>query len=429
MTDERQITEYAEKVWKLAKDSIIVRFRFFDAALAKYSFVAEPGTGRYLADGSRLIYDPLRLLNDYKEEASFPVRLLLHVLFHSILGHTYRLYDGKIKEEYWNIACDIAVENIILDMEIPEGGMLRDGEERMILARLKKWVPALTAQALYREFLVDGISKDSAKKYGELFAFDRHLSMVQVKEERELQLSQRDWEKIAERLKAELKSFSRDVMGGESILMNLKESTRKRYDYDAILNRFAVMNEEIRVNPDEFDYIYYTYGLNEYHNMPLIEPLEYVEEKKIREFVIAVDTSASVRGSMVESFLMRTYDILEKSAAFSDQELCVHIIQCDSRVTSDVKIDSKAKLREVAANFQTRGFGATDFRPVFEYVDRLIRDGELKKLKGLIYFTDGYGIYPETAAAYDTLFVFNREDDFRAPVPGWAMKVIMEDEA
>ena len=70
MTDERQITEYAEKVWKLAKDSIIVRFRFFDAALAKYSFVAEPGTGRYLADGSRLIYDPLRLLNDYKEEAS-----------------------------------------------------------------------------------------------------------------------------------------------------------------------------------------------------------------------------------------------------------------------------------------------------------------------------------------------------------------------
>ena len=117
MTDEKQITEYAEKVWKLAKDSIIVRFRFFDAALAKYSFVAEPGTGRYLADGSRLIYDPLRLLNDYKEEASFPVRLLLHVLFHSILGHTYRLYDGKIKEEYWNIACDIAVENIILDMD------------------------------------------------------------------------------------------------------------------------------------------------------------------------------------------------------------------------------------------------------------------------------------------------------------------------
>ena len=33
-----------------------------------------------------------------------------------------------------------------------------------------------------------------------------------------------------------------------------------------------------------------------YGNLPLIEPLEYRETKKVREFVIAIDTSASCRG-------------------------------------------------------------------------------------------------------------------------------------
>ena len=48
--------------------------------------------------------------------------------------------------------------------------------------------------------------------------------------------------------------------------------------------------------------------------------------------------------------------------------------------------------------------------------------------KGLVYFTDGYGIYPESPPRYDTLFVFDREDEYRMPVPGWAIKVILEDE-
>ncbi|MBR4993446.1 MAG: hypothetical protein IKY04_04285, partial [Lachnospiraceae bacterium] len=236
-----------------------------------------------------------------------------------------------------------------------------------------------------------------------------------------------DWEKIAERVKAELKSFSKDITGGESILQNLKESTKKRYDYDERLNRFAVMSEEIKVNPDEFDYIYYTYGLNKYGNMPLIEPLEYAEEKRIKEFVIAIDTSASVRGKMVEGFLNRTYDILSKSVSFSEK-LNVHIVQCDSKITSDTLIESKNDLKKASENFKIKGFGATDFRPVFAYIDELLTKGDIKNLKGLIYFTDGYGIYPESPPKYDTLFVFDREDDYRMPVPPWAIKVILEEE-
>ena len=425
MTDEATIIQYAEKVINLARDTITVRFRFFDSALAKVTFECKVGVGAYVFDGKNLIYDPYILLNDYKEESSFPLRLLLHVLFHGILMHPYRF--DKTEEKYWNIASDIAVENIILNMEIPEASLLRDGEERIILSRLSKWVPNLTADALYREFVVGGISHESEEKYAKLFAFDFHRPRVTYKEELKEIFTKEDWEKIAERVKAELKSFSKDITGGESILQNLKESTKKRYDYDEILNRFAVMSEEIKVNPDEFDYIYYTYGLNKYGNMPLIEPLEYAEEKRIKEFVIAIDTSASVRGKMVEGFLNRTYDILSKSVSFSEK-LNVHIIQCDSKITSDTLIESKNDLKKASENFKIKGFGATDFRPVFAYIDELLTKGDIKNLKGLIYFTDGYGIYPESPPKYDTLFVFDREDDYRMPVPPWAIKVILEEE-
>ena len=64
-----------------------------------------------------------------------------------------------------------------------------------------------------------------------------------------------------------------------------------------------VMGESVQMNDDEFDYIYYTYGLERYGNMPLVEPLEYKDSKKVREFVIAIDTSASCRGALVKSFL------------------------------------------------------------------------------------------------------------------------------
>ena len=71
------------------------------------------------------------------------------------------------------------------------------------------------------------------------------------------------------------------------------------------------------------------------------------------------------------------------------------------------------------------GEGGTDFRPAFEYVDELIRKGEFTDLRGLIYFTDGYGIYPRKMPEYQTAFVFMQEDYRDVDVPAWAMKLLI----
>lgn len=48
------------------------------------------------------------------------------------------------------------------------------------------------------------------------------------------------------------------------MLQNLRSVNREKYDYTAFLKKFAVLGEVMKVNEDEFDYIYYTYGLEHY---------------------------------------------------------------------------------------------------------------------------------------------------------------------
>ena len=73
-----------------------------------------------------------------------------------------------------------------------------------------------------------------------------------------------------------------------------------------------------------------------------------------------------------------------------------------------------------------RGFGGTDFRPVFEYVNQMIEHHEFDDLRGLIYFTDGNGVYPKRRPDFETAFVFVDDDEFDYEVPSWAMKLVLE---
>lgn len=187
------------------------------------------------------------------------------------------------------------------------------------------------------------------------------------------------------------------------------------------------MGETVQVNDDEFDYIYYTYGLHTYGNMPLVEPLEYKDSKKIKDFVIAIDTSASCRGEVVQAFLQKTYNIMQASENFF-RKVNVHILQCDSEVRQDVKITEQKEFDDFMAHGKLTGFGSTDFRPAFSYIEKLQKEQEFDDLKGLLYFTDGYGIYPEHMPDYDVAFVFLQEDENAPKVPPWAIKIVLDEE-
>ena len=187
------------------------------------------------------------------------------------------------------------------------------------------------------------------------------------------------------------------------------------------------MQEELGVDPDTFDYHFYSYGLSLYGNMPLIEPQETKEVKKVKEFAVVIDTSMSCSGALVRKFLEETYSVLTEEDGFF-KKVNVHMIQCDEEVQSDVKITSSEELKEYMEHLQLFGEGGTDFRPAFEHCTRMVEQGEFENLKGLIYFTDGYGIYPNKMPPYQTAFVFLEEEYKDADVPSWAMKLILTGE-
>ncbi len=417
-----QAVRLAGQVMQLARDNIVVNMRFLDAALSRMRPEPRLGMEGAATDGEKLFYDPVWLLKRYREERDYPVRIYLHMLFHCVFYHSFSY--GEKEQELWDLAADAAVENVILELGLHMAVLETDAEARNKLHYLKEDAGMLTAERIYRYLKNNPVSAGEREQWHRLFVRDAHIYW---RGQERMEVTEGQWKKISERIKADLKSFSKDKNNSESLEKNLAEATKERYDYAQILQKFTVTGEDVQVNDDEFDYIYYTYGLSEYGNMPLVEPLEYKDMKKVREFVIAIDTSASCRGEIVRQFVKKTYSILKGTENFF-RKINVHIVQCDSEVQSDTKITGEEDFDAFMREGKLKGFGSTDFRPVFEYVDRLAADGEFENLKGLIYFTDGYGIYPAQMPEYDTIFVFLDENEERPELPPWAIGIVLGEE-
>lgn len=412
----------AAKVMGFARDNILVNMRFLDVALSALGTQPERESGCFACNGTKIYYDPVFLLKRYKEEPAFALRMYLHILFHMIFYHSFRF--DKLDGETWSLSADIAVEAAILELEMPGMSLSQDEEAKRKLQVMREDIGALTAEKVYRYLKNFEVGARERGELSRLFFMDSHRLW---KPAEELVITQEQWKKLSERVRADLKSFSARKSKSESLEKSLLEAVKDRYSYKELLQKFMVMNEDMRINDEEFDYIYYTYGLSTYGNMQLVEPLEYKDNKKVREFVIAIDTSASCRGPLVQSFLRKTYGMLCGEDNFF-RKMNVHIIQCDHEVQKDTKITGRDDLEYFLSNEKLTGFGSTDFRPVFAYVDELLRKGEFENLKGLLYFTDGYGVYPKAMPPYDVMFVFLDNGDTGPEVPPWAVKVLLDDE-
>ena len=200
-----------------------------------------------------------------------------------------------------------------------------------------------------------------------------------------------------------------------------------KYDFSRYLRRFATTREELRLDLASFDPIPYYYGLRRFGNMPMIEPMEVTESFKVESLVIAIDTSGSCTRPIVQRFLAEIERMLLcHDSFFSDME--IHIVQCDAIVQSHVVIHSVEAWKKYAKDLVIRGRGGTNFTPVFDLVEKLRRGGALKRLKGLIYFTDGDGVYPRKPTPYETAFVFATRKALGYSLPDWIVPLCLEGE-
>ena len=322
---QQKMDQLAQEVLLLSRNTLLVNLRFLDAALSQLALI--PGPWPLAVDGEHIYYDASAVLRVYRQEKERSVRDYLHMVLHCVFRHGF--VDTLVDHDCWDLACDMAVEAIITELDIRAAAAFCQSRQAAVLAELRDTVKDLTAEKLYRYFLDHRPDPDKFQALRALFYADDHTLWYLPPEQKaaltgqaaatgdgpsaangpqsraRAELIQR-WKDISERMQADLETFSRqrgDQAG--NLVQNLRAVNREQYDYAAFLRKFAVLGETMQVNDDEFDYIFYTYGLKLYGNMPLIEPLEYKEVKRIREFVIAIDTSGSVSGELVQKFVQK----------------------------------------------------------------------------------------------------------------------------
>ena len=440
MSDSK-IQSIAEEILRLSRNTLLVNLRFLDRALSQLVYHAiEQDT--ILTDGAFLLYNPKHILRIYRTAKEIPVRDYLHVVMHCIFRHMFM--DPTLNRLYWDLSCDIAVENMITALGLKAVTTSLEKKQTQYISNLKKELKHITAEKIYaylRQSVSDPIKIAEIRG---LFYADNHKLWYMTEEEKvtvyglpqrgdEISGQSRqsdsiiaEWKDISERMQVDLEMFGRTQgLNPGAMTQNLRAINREKYDYSAFLKKFAVMGEAMKINDDEFDNIFYTYGLQLYKKMPLIEPLEYKEIKAIKEFVIAIDTSGSTSENLVQKFVQKTYNILKSTESFFSK-INLHIIQCDANIQEDKKITCQEDFDEYLKTMQIHGLGGTDFRPVFEYVDQLRHNQEFSNLKGLIYFTDGYGEFPSKKPDYDTAFVFVDDEYNNLDVPHWAIKLVLQ---
>lgn len=429
-TRDRQLRELEQvnlcaQILYQARNELYLNMRFLDIPLSSLGFEAEWGLNGIRTDGFNIYYGPDWLTGLYGQGRVRVNRAYLHMLFHCLFGHL----DGRGEREIsdWNLACDIAMESV-LDGLYQKCTHVQPGAfRRETYLRIRKMLnqEVLTAQGVYKA-LVE--MKPDDRRRGQLqreFYVDDHSRWEEPQPPRQVRNRQNKWKDNRERMQTEMETGSKDASeDNRSLLDELEVENRERYDYRQFLRRFAVLKEEIQVDMDSFDYAFYTYGLSLYGNMPLVEPQESREVYRVEDFAVVIDTSMSCSEELVRRFLEQTYTVLSEAESFFTK-MNIHVIQCDEKIQSDHIISSAEELADYMEHMEILGGGGTDFRPAFQYVDSLIQKKAFTGLKGLIYFTDGYGMFPVKMPSYDTVFVFMRDDYSDADVPSWAMKLIL----
>lgn len=456
--------QLAAEVMQLSETKLLSQLRFLSGAMTALTYEASEKGYRIASDGRRVYYNPRQILPAYQEEKESVAADLLHILLHCLMGHPFCPQEKEAR--IWNLACDLAAEGARMEMAAHFAAVKGDPVRKDHIARICDYAKGTAAEAIYNYLLEDEMPEEELAYLEQLFARDDHCmwsvsgkqreggrtagkagkrqdpaSGAAAEEEEAAEAQEADpvrapdsgrdagnrkrWKKIARQTQTELTFFNkRQGNRAGRLIRGMKPFLFEEVDYSEFLRIFGTENEVMKVSDEEFDVIYYTYGLKKYGNIPLVEPLEYSNLNRIREFVIAIDTSGSVQGELVEEFLRRTCHVLKQTNSFASQ-VNIYLIQCDAQIQSCTRITSLEELDHYIADMKLSGFGGTDFRPVFSYIDQLIEEQKIRKLNGLLYFTDGIGSYPERSPSYKTAFIFKRDDYISPEVPGWAIKAVL----
>lgn len=363
--------------------------------------------GEKLGTDGQFFYAPEKLTALYAQNPASVRRGYLHMLLHCLYLHI-RLPD-RVDRDAWALACDLWVEKFIEELREP-----RLQTENPLREKILEKVSGTPWQILQSLPALPW----TAEQLRGAVAFDDHSLWTP---ELPKGVASR-WEGLSASGQG-VGAGNRGSRGGseEEETGDLKGPL---FDFRRYLRRYCVPREELETDEESFDYLFYNLGLSLYGNMPLLEPLEYKEVRRLDALAIAIDTSASCDLELVRRFLRETYGIFSSQENFF-RKMKVVFFQCDCCLQDKALVTSRQEWEDYGKRLKIKGRGGTDFTPVFREIQAMRDRHEFPKPRALLFFTDGDGYYPREPD-YETVFVLAGPQKHPELVPKWAKTLMLD---
>jgi predicted metal-dependent peptidase len=367
---------------------MVMDLSFWGSLALKLKLVESTRNDTAWTDGVNIGYNVDFILSLTKQEL---IALWAHEVAHCVLGHPWR--RGSRNPKRWNRACDIAINDMLraAGFILPDGALYAETFD-LPEGKSAEWyydrIPVNPEDAQGGSGQGGEGNQSGTPKLGDVFDAPRP-----EKGEGEDGAgageapTEEDWKQAAEQMANVVKAMG-SAAGGMDRLVDT--ALKGRVDWQSVMHRFAT--ERARVD--------YTWARPNprYLSSGLYLPALGGEEMGC--VAIGVDVSGSIDKVLYNQFGAEVKVLVEEL-----QPREVHVFHCDTRVTRhDVFYKG-----DVVDFPKVQAGGGTDFRPVFDEIDKLD-----ERPVCILYLTDLAGRYPEESPEIPTLWVTARDDPWAA---------------
>lgn len=346
-----------------ARIRLLLDHPFFGTLISRLPCVEDTSVDTACTNGRCIRYNPNFFASLTDPEL---VGVLAHEVLHVANGHAWR--RGSRDPAAWNAACDLAINHILVEagLTLPQDAMM----------------PLQKGMAAEQYYTAPVDEDEGSGPCGDGPASDPGgCGGVEDAPADDAEAMETEWKIAVGQAIEAAKSQGSLPSDLERMAKQIVESC---VPWFVLLRDFVERSARNDYN--------WTRPNRRYIQQGIVLPTLLSEE--LPEIVVAIDTSGSIGQQELDQFTA------EVSAVLEAYETTIHVMFADAGVAHRQTLTRA----DLPLRLQPRGGGGTDFRPVFDTVNR-----EAMTPACLIYLTDGYGTFPTQEPDYPVLWAMTTE--------------------
>ena len=369
-----------------ARVGLLLRHSFFGNLATRLRMVDctdDPIINTAATDGRHFYYDTLFVDKLNPKQTEF---LFCHEVLHNVFEHLTRRNDRD--PQIWNIACDYAINQILVDEKIGERinqvKIFQDNKYR-----------GKSAEEIY-DIIHEKYDLEQLQQLGELL--DQHLDPEKDGNGKSRpNYSKEELRKIRDEMKEAMISAAQSAGAGNipaGVRRMIQELTEPKINWRELLKQ--QIQSTIRN-----DYTWMRPSRKGWHTGAILPGMNFDQQIDI---CISIDMSGSISNEMARDFLSEIKGIMD-----SFKEFNLRLWTFDTAVYNPVEITSD-NIQEFET-YEPKGGGGTDFMCNWNYM----KDEQIVPKK-FIMFTDGYPWGDWGDEDYcDTIFIIHGPENIKPP--------------